>query len=135
MKEIGFSEIGGEIDKVQSIPTILSDSKSAIAIAETDSSHGRTKHIDTQYHFIRDKIQAGILKVDWVSTHSQIADILTKALPPRIFVKFQSELVVPTGQSRGGTKENEWDTQSYTQGEHRGEGATKHTENTAEETD
>jgi len=129
-KEIGLTQIGGDNTKFQSIPIIYSDSKSAIAIAEAVSSHGRTKHIDTQYHFIREKIASKILEIRWISTGEQIADILTKALTPCKFRKFQSQLVVPTNGSTVNTKgtNSNSNTQSIIDtGSHGGAGASEHT--------
>lgn len=39
------------------------------------------KHIALDYHFIRNQVQSGILRVSHVSTKDQLADALTKALP------------------------------------------------------
>ena len=63
--------------------TIYNDNQSAISLAHADLGqyHARTKHIDIRYHFIRDKIQAGILDVIYCPTNEMAADILTKALP------------------------------------------------------
>jgi hypothetical protein len=43
--------------------------------------HERTKHIEIKYHYIRDEIQKGKLKVCKISTHDNPADTLTKPVP------------------------------------------------------
>ena len=43
--------------------TILEDNQSAICLAKNQSIHGRTKHIDIKYHFIRDAVEAGKIKL------------------------------------------------------------------------
>jgi hypothetical protein len=48
---------------------------------------GRTKHVDMQYHFVRDGIERRKLKTCFVSTVEQLADMFTKALPGRVFGK------------------------------------------------
>ncbi|KAI0531091.1 hypothetical protein KFK09_000643 [Dendrobium nobile] len=47
--------------------------------------HARTKHIEIDYHFIRDRITAKEITVHHISSQDQPADILTKALPPKRF--------------------------------------------------
>ena len=65
----------------QKNPTIVwEDNQGAIAIATNPGYHARTKHVDIRYHFIREKITTGLIKVMYKETKYQLADILTKAL-------------------------------------------------------
>ena len=57
------------------------DNKSAIALMKNLVFHGRSMHIDTKYHFIRECIDEGQIAVQFVCTEEQRADALTKALP------------------------------------------------------
>jgi hypothetical protein len=43
--------------------------------------HARTKHIEIKYHYVRDEIKKGKLKVCKISTHNNPADMLTKPVP------------------------------------------------------
>ncbi|GJY08410.1 ribonuclease H-like domain, reverse transcriptase, RNA-dependent DNA polymerase [Tanacetum coccineum] len=61
--------------------TIKVDNKSAIALMKNPVFHGRSKHIDTKYHFIRECVEREDIQVEFVSGEYQKADILTKALP------------------------------------------------------
>lgn len=71
-----------DLNEKQDTTTIIyCDNKSTISITRNPTLHGRTKHIDTRYHFIRDLIREGTLDVVHCGTNDQIADILTKALP------------------------------------------------------
>ncbi|GJT22210.1 7-deoxyloganetin glucosyltransferase-like protein [Tanacetum coccineum] len=65
------------------IPTpslVMCDNASTIALANNPVQHARTKHIEIDCHFVRDKIRQGHIKPIFVSSQSQIADILTKGL-------------------------------------------------------
>nr|PNR63161.1 hypothetical protein PHYPA_001586 [Physcomitrium patens] len=59
---------------------ILSDNQSCIRLVDNPILHSRTKHIEIQYHFIREKSLAGDVIVDYVPSSEQQADILTKLL-------------------------------------------------------
>nr|GEY05534.1 retrotransposon protein, putative, unclassified [Tanacetum cinerariifolium] len=54
---------------------------SAIAISCNPVQHSRTKHIHTRYHFIKEQVENGIIKLYFVRTEYQLADMFTKALP------------------------------------------------------
>ncbi|GKA03534.1 zinc finger, CCHC-type containing protein [Tanacetum coccineum] len=68
---------GEEAQRVQ----LLVDNQSAIALMKNPVFHGRSKHIDTKYHFIREWVERDQVYVEHVSGDLQKADILTKALP------------------------------------------------------
>ena len=68
---------------MQSTPitaTMKTDSQSAMAMCNKDNMHSRTKHIDVRHHFIRDHLKNKVMELQWVPTHHQLADILTKPL-------------------------------------------------------
>nr|GEZ03645.1 reverse transcriptase domain-containing protein [Tanacetum cinerariifolium] len=57
----------------------------SIAISCNPVQHSRTKHIDVRYHFIKEKVEKGIVKLFSVRTKYQLADLFTKALPVERF--------------------------------------------------
>ncbi|GJZ31003.1 ribonuclease H-like domain, reverse transcriptase, RNA-dependent DNA polymerase [Tanacetum coccineum] len=61
--------------------TIQVDNKSAIALMKNPVFHGRSKYIDTKYHFIRECVEKEDIQVEFINGEYQKADILTKALP------------------------------------------------------
>ena len=75
-------------------PSLLfSDNQSAIAISNNDIHHNRTKHIDIKHHFIRDTIKQKQMKILWVNSENQLADICTKALPRIKFNTMKNKLL------------------------------------------
>nr|GEU97415.1 retrotransposon protein, putative, unclassified [Tanacetum cinerariifolium] len=61
------------------------DSKAAIAITYNPVQHSHTKHIDVRYHFIKKKVEKGIVDLFFVGTEYQLADLFNKALPEERF--------------------------------------------------
>ena len=72
-----FKELGA---KIQTPVSVYSDSKSAIQIAANPVLHEITKHIELDCHFIREKIQQGLVETKYLHTKDQEADMLTKGL-------------------------------------------------------
>jgi hypothetical protein len=56
------------------------DNKSAITLAKNPVLQDCSKHVDTKFHFIRDCIEEGKIKVEYVETAQQLGDVLTKPL-------------------------------------------------------
>ena len=59
---------------------LLTDSNGAIGIGKFQRIHNRSKHIDVRYHFTRERIVDGTIKLEKVSTHDNPADLFTKNL-------------------------------------------------------
>jgi hypothetical protein len=71
-----------ELRLTQQHPTkITCDNTGAVAIAKNPIFHKRTKHIDSRFHWVREKVQAGRFEAEICRTEEQTADVLTKALP------------------------------------------------------
>ncbi|XP_019178886.1 PREDICTED: uncharacterized protein LOC109174048 [Ipomoea nil] len=58
--------------------------------------HARTKHVEIDYHFVRDRVANGDIHVNFISTNDQLADIFTKALPGSRFSFLRDKLQVTT---------------------------------------
>ncbi|XP_019161038.1 PREDICTED: uncharacterized protein LOC109157641 [Ipomoea nil] len=54
--------------------------------------HARTKHVEIDYHFVRDKVASGKFVVNYISTTDQLADIFTKPLPAPRFATLRDKL-------------------------------------------
>lgn len=73
---------------------IYVDNKSAIKLAKNPVQHGRSKHIDTRFHFIREHVKHQTVKLIYCHTLEQVADIFTKPLPFKSFNKMREMLGV-----------------------------------------
>ena len=60
---------------------IYCDLDGVISIASKNVDHKRTKHIDVKYHYIRERINEGTIRVNGVDSKDNLADVLTKPLP------------------------------------------------------
>lgn len=90
-------------------PTIWCDNIGAIALASNPVFHARTKHVEIDYHFIREKVCNNDIKVQHVSTVDQIADVFTKGQTAQRFQYLKSKLMVCQNSinSRGGVRLSE----------------------------
>jgi len=75
------------------IPNIYEDNNGAIQLIQHPAHHERTKHIDIRFHFIRNVLQEGKLKIQRVDTKSQLADIFTKPLAAPTFETLKQMIV------------------------------------------
>lgn len=71
---------------------VFCDNQSAINIANNPVHHDRTKHVEIDRHFIKEKIENGTVSLLYTPTSQQIADILTKALPRKNFEDLSTKL-------------------------------------------
>jgi hypothetical protein len=72
-----LTELGMNLD----LPTVMRiDNQSAIQLASNPSTHARSKHIDIKHHILRERVDKGILELEYIESKKNRADILTKAL-------------------------------------------------------
>ncbi len=65
-----------------STPSILHmDNQSAISVSKNPEHHGRMKHLDLRFYWLRDAVNDKMITPSFVPTTEQVADILTKPLP------------------------------------------------------
>lgn len=85
---------------------IACDNESTIKLAGNPMFHARTKHIEVQYHFVREKVLNQEIVLHQVRTNDQVADVFTKALPRAKFETFRMDLGVTDRMSalRGSVK-------------------------------
>lgn len=73
---------------------VFCDNKAAIAIAHNPVLHDRTKHVEVNKHFIKEKLENGLIIMPYIPTSEQVADILTKGLPKKQFDRLVSKLAM-----------------------------------------
>jgi hypothetical protein len=82
-------ELGNKIEKP--VP-IGEDNNACISIAEGKRVDERTKHVDTQYHYTREKVKDGSIQFERVPTDDMLADAFTKPLSKFKFIKFREDM-------------------------------------------
>jgi hypothetical protein len=87
--------------KVELIIRINVDNVGAIFLCKNSTSSNRTKHVDTRYHFVRDMIEANLVKVFFVPSEMIVADIFTKNLDSKHFGELQQKLKIHPRHIKG----------------------------------
>jgi hypothetical protein len=76
---------------------VYCDNVSAVYLSTNPVQHQRTKHVEIDLHFVRDRVAVGDVRVLHVPTTSKFADIFTKGLPSLTFAEFRSSLNISSG--------------------------------------
>lgn len=78
------------------LPVLFVDNESAVKLIKNPVFHKRSKHIETRYHYIREKYLQKCFNVNGISTKDQLADIFTKSFPKIRFQDLRLKLnVIP----------------------------------------
>ena len=76
-------------------PLLWCDNLSTLALASNPVFHAHTKHIEVDYHFVREKAVCRVVVVKFISTTDQLTDILIKGLPSSSFSYLRDNLLLP----------------------------------------
>ncbi|RVX15346.1 Retrovirus-related Pol polyprotein from transposon RE1 [Vitis vinifera] len=71
---------------------VLCDNKATISIAKNPVQHDRTKHVEIDRHFIKEKLEGGTIRLMYIPSSRQTADILTKTLPKATYENMKSNV-------------------------------------------
>ncbi len=85
MEELGLHTQTGSI--------VYGDNQSTIAVSANGVKGERTKHVDVKYHFVTETVERGLVKLRWIPTTQQQADIFTKALAAPVFELLRQQLM------------------------------------------
>jgi hypothetical protein len=77
------------------------DNSSSIKLSKNPIMHGRCKHIDVRFHFLRDLTKEGIIELTFCKSQDQLADIMTKALKLDTFCKLREGIGMCDSSSIG----------------------------------
>ena len=72
---------------------VYEDNSACINMVKNPKGWKRTKHIPPCFHFVRDLAEDEVIDIQYIPTWKQVADIMTKALPPKDFCKFRDRLL------------------------------------------
>jgi hypothetical protein len=81
-----YAELCGD----DSCVNLFCDNQSVIYLTKDQMFHEKTKHIDVKYHYVRDEVAQGKMKVCKISTHENPADMMTKPAHVAKFELFSS---------------------------------------------
>ena len=73
--------------------TIFEDNTGCIELSKNPVHHKRSKHIETKYHYVRDEVLKGTIKLVKCHTDDNISDIYTKVLDKAVFERHRDKLV------------------------------------------
>lgn len=73
---------------------VFCDNKGAISVAHNPIFHDRTKHVEVDKHFIKEKLDNGLICMPYIPTIEQIANILTKGLQKKQFENLINKLTM-----------------------------------------
>lgn len=83
------------VGRNQTSPTVIyCDNSSTIKLSKNPVMHGRSKHIDVRFHFLRDLTKNETVELKHCSSQEQVADVMTKALKLEDFVRMRRKLGV-----------------------------------------
>jgi hypothetical protein len=78
----------------QRSPTVIyEDNQGCLYLSENSGVQQRTKHIDIRYHFIREHVESEEIKLEYIRTDEQLADLLTKPLSRQRVVVLSKKLL------------------------------------------
>ena len=80
-EEIWLQKVLSDLHQECETPMELScDNKSAISIANNQVQHDKTKHVEIDRHFIKERIDSGSICISYIPSSQQVTDVLTKGL-------------------------------------------------------
>jgi histone deacetylase 1/2 len=83
--------------KLQEKPSLWCDNLGVTYLSANPVFHARTKHIEIDFHFVRERVAKNRLAIRFISSKDQVADGFTKALPVKKLDEFKRNLNLSKG--------------------------------------
>ena len=83
----------------QRTPILWCDNLGATYLIANPVFHARTKHIEIDFHFVRERVASGALDVRFISTNDQLADLFTTTATRQMLDRFLSNLNLVSSSS------------------------------------
>ena len=80
-----FLQHFGIVTNAQEMVTIYCDNQASIAYTKDPKYHGKTKHIDIKYNYVKEIVSRGEVVLQYLNTHQMLADPLTKPIGQDVF--------------------------------------------------
>ena len=80
---------------------VKTDNIGAMFMAQNASSGVRTRHVDTRYHYVRENLEDGIIKIEFVRSDENHSDIFTKNVNQEIYQKHVKNFLEDSGEEYG----------------------------------
>jgi hypothetical protein len=83
--------------RLKNKPCLWCDNLGATYLSANPAFHARTKHIEIDFHFVRERVANNLLAIRFISSKDQVADGFTKALPVKKLEEFKRNLNLSVG--------------------------------------
>jgi len=91
---LGFIQLLSEIGFAPTLPvTVYNDNEACITAFKSKLSGSKLRHVKVNFHFVKERIDSGEIKLQYLPTRKMIADIFTKALPAPRFIELRGFLL------------------------------------------
>ena len=87
---VWWSKLASDFGYRQARMIIECDNKSAVILADHAGKFDASKHVETKFHVLRDRVNAKIQSMSWVPESKMLADVLTKNTQPKVFLNLVS---------------------------------------------
>ena len=75
------------VESVEKPLKLFCDNRAAVLYANNNRSSSKSKHIDIKFLIVKERVQNGQISIEHIGTSFMIADPLTKALVPKVFLE------------------------------------------------
>lgn len=79
-------------NKENEFVTLMIDNISTINLAKNPNTHGRSKHIKMRFHYLRELVSEGKLKLGYCKSEDQVANFLTKGVTIEVFKRLKKHM-------------------------------------------